>query len=78
MKNITPKQIESLKNNCNDSIEIRTDEISSLAEKLIEDGDEIENVEEYIFTEIDCSLPFYENTDLDNRGSYHVHIFREI
>jgi len=78
MKTGTEKQISELVSHYNTSAYAQTDEITELAEKLIEEGDELEEVEQEILNDIEVSLEGYEYIECENQGSYRRHIWHKI
>ena len=78
METATEKQISELVSYYNTSAYAQTDEITELAEQLIEEGDELEEVEQEILNDIEVSLEGYEYIECENQGSYRRHIWHKI
>ena len=77
MKTTTQEQISGLVSFYNNSAYAQTDEITELAQELIEKGEELEEVEEQIFNEIEVSLEGYNYIECENQGSYRRHIWHK-
>jgi len=78
METATQKQISELVSYYNNSAYASTTEITALAEQLIEEGDELEEVEQEILNDIEVSLEDYEYIECENQGSYRRHIWHKI
>jgi len=82
MKPYETSDLENLVSYYNTSAYVRTDELESFAEEIIEEEEEGENIEDVINTliqEIECDiLPYYKYIECENQGSYHRHIWHKI
>ena len=78
MKTTTEKQISELVSYYNNSAYAQTNEITELAQQLMEEGDELEEVEQEILSYIEVSLVGYEYIECENQGSYRRHIWHKI
>ena len=72
------KNIDELISYYNDSAYARVDEITKLAETLIESDETIEEVEQSIFDEIDSTLEGYVYIECEDQGSFKRHIWHKI
>lgn len=77
-ENADQEQISELVSYYNTSAYAKTNEITELAEQLIEEGDELEEVEQEILNDIEVSLEGYEYIECENQGSYRRHIWHKI
>jgi HEPN domain-containing protein len=78
MKTATEKQISELVSYYKTSAYAQTNEITELAKELIEEGEELEEVEQEILNDIKVSLEDYEYIECENQGSYRRHIWHKI
>jgi HEPN domain-containing protein len=78
MKPATQEQISELVSYYNNSAYAKTNEISELAEQLIEEDDFLEEVEQEILNDIEVSLEGYEYIECENQASYRRHIWHKI
>jgi len=78
MKNSTQQQINDLISYYKNSAYAHSNDIAELAEELMEEGDEIEEVEKQILTEITVTtLVDYEYIECENQGSFMRHIWHK-
>ena len=78
MKTATQEQISELVSYYNTSAYAQTNEIAELAEQLIEEGDELQEVEQEILNDIEVSLEGYEYIECEDQGPYRRHIWHKI
>lgn len=78
MKNLTANQIENLISYHNNSAYASTKEITEVAEEVIEEGEELENVENEIQNQLDQELIGFEYIECENQGSFKRHIWHKI
>ena len=79
MKSYKTSDLENLVSYYNTSAYVRTDELESFAEEIIEEGEEMEDVINILKEEIECDiLPDYEYIECENQGSYHRYIWHKI
>lgn len=72
------KNIDGLISYYNDSAHARVDEITKLAETIIDSDETVEEVEQSIFDEIDSTLENYEYIECEDQGSFKRHIWHKI
>jgi hypothetical protein len=77
MKATTKEQISNLVSYFKDSAYAQTDEITELAEEIIEKDDTLSDVEDSILEEIEVSLFDYEYIECEDQGSYRRHIWHK-
>lgn len=79
MKPYEPSDLKNLVSYSNSSAYVRTDELESFAEEVIEEGEDIEDVLSTLELEIECNiLPQYQYIKCENQGSYHRYIWHKI
>jgi hypothetical protein len=78
MKTVTKKQISELVSYYNTSAYALSNEITELAKQLIEEGDELEEVEQEIINDIEINLEEYKYIECEDQGSYKRHIWHKI
>ncbi len=81
MKNLTESQISKLVSYSvsysNESAYAYSDEIKALAKEVAEAGDDIDDIEEEIFNNIEVFLAYYDYEECEHQGAYLRHIWRK-
>lgn len=81
MKNLTESQISKLVSysvsSSNESAYAYSDEIKALAKEVAEAGDDIDDIEEEIFNNIEVFLAYYDYEECEHQGAYLRHIWRK-
>ena len=78
MKNLTTTQIENIISYYGTSTYASTKEITEVAKEIIEEGEELEEVENEIKTQLDQELVGFDYIECENQGSYKRHIWHKI
>lgn len=79
MKNLKTSDLENLVSYYNTSAYVRTDELESFAEEIIEEGEDIEDVISTLELKIEYDiLPQYQYIKCEDQGGYHRHIWHKI
>ena len=79
MKSYKTSDLEKLVSYCNASAYVRTDELESFAEEIMEEGEDIEDVISTLELKIEYNiLPQYQYIECEDRGYYHRYIWHKI
>ncbi len=79
MKSYKTSDLENLVSYYNTSAYVRTDELESFAEKIMEEGEDIEDVISTLERKIEYDiLPQYQYIECEDQGSYYRYIWHKI